>query len=467
MTATPKPLEVLVLDGRDVPNPEDMAMLQALYSRSPAPVKDHLKKVADLGSTQFMGRYYVQYGHRSIGDNGHATVFIENVSMLMAKAVQDNQLYNGQECSTRYLDFSTQPFLIPTDLPPEAVPIFQGIQEEWRALYLEALPMVHDWAKRTYTPADVVSSKVPADKVLSTWEATTKAIAFDIVRSLLPCGAATSVAWTTNFSVGGDHLADLASHPLEEVRLGAQVIHAALKAKEPNSFRDLPPSEVGSIDDYYLIDYSPEDDVSVKEYDFKQATRTEIQEANEPKAYKRRSFVDNSSIFVIQGVLDFGSFRDLQRHRNGYMGMPIVDGQIGFSDWYKGRLTEACGEGFMAKVMILISKVRATKAGTMKNNFQLRKQYIYPMGMMVPVEMHWGPGQVKYVLGLRSKTSVHPTLREFMWKLYDSIITRPKSAKWAAVAGIEGSTGYFSVDRSPHYLASDRGNQTITEKPSV
>jgi len=39
-------VKLIVLDGRDVPSPEDLAMLQALYSRSPKSVTEHLEKVS-------------------------------------------------------------------------------------------------------------------------------------------------------------------------------------------------------------------------------------------------------------------------------------------------------------------------------------------------------------------------------------------------------------------------------------
>lgn len=46
--------------------PEANAMLQALYSRDPQSVVDHLKRVAEVGSDKFMNLYYVGYGHKSI-----------------------------------------------------------------------------------------------------------------------------------------------------------------------------------------------------------------------------------------------------------------------------------------------------------------------------------------------------------------------------------------------------------------
>ena len=60
-----------------------------------------------------MSQFYVGYGHKSIGDCGSITIFIEGCSMLAAKAIQDTKLYNGQEASTRYIDFSQQAMINP------------------------------------------------------------------------------------------------------------------------------------------------------------------------------------------------------------------------------------------------------------------------------------------------------------------------------------------------------------------
>jgi hypothetical protein len=94
-------------------SPEPLAMLQALYSRDPRSVLDHIDRVHKVGAEKFMGSFYVGYGHKSIGDCGTTTIFIEQVSMLCAKAFQDWPLYNGQEASTRYLDMSKQEVLNP------------------------------------------------------------------------------------------------------------------------------------------------------------------------------------------------------------------------------------------------------------------------------------------------------------------------------------------------------------------
>ena len=106
-------VKIDILDGNDIPHPEDMAMLQALYSRSPKSVSDHLERVRANGSGHFMDQYYIGYGHKSIGDCGTITIFIEGVTMLTAKAIQDWALYSGQESSTRFMDFSKAEFYNP------------------------------------------------------------------------------------------------------------------------------------------------------------------------------------------------------------------------------------------------------------------------------------------------------------------------------------------------------------------
>src|SRR5680860_519895 len=85
-------------------NPQDTAMMQALYSRSGESVEEHVKKVKESGSGKFMEKFYVGYGHASIADCGSTTIFLEGVSMLAAKAVEDWPLFSGQETSSRYIN---------------------------------------------------------------------------------------------------------------------------------------------------------------------------------------------------------------------------------------------------------------------------------------------------------------------------------------------------------------------------
>ena len=88
---TPSGVRVIVPDvGNKQLGPQVLAMLQALYSRSKDSCADHIKK-AIANAEKFMQQFYVNYGHKSIGQCGTWTVFIEHCSLIAAKAVQQSQ----------------------------------------------------------------------------------------------------------------------------------------------------------------------------------------------------------------------------------------------------------------------------------------------------------------------------------------------------------------------------------------
>jgi hypothetical protein len=72
-------------------------MLQALYSRNPASIATRIEALTPEGAQKFMDRFYLNYGHNSIADCGHVTLFFEGVPMHVAKAIQSHALYNGKK----------------------------------------------------------------------------------------------------------------------------------------------------------------------------------------------------------------------------------------------------------------------------------------------------------------------------------------------------------------------------------
>lgn len=77
LKTTPSGVDVFVLDTGAEINAESEAMLQALHSRSTGGIRSHLEVLKKTGSDNFMSRFYVGYGHKSIGDCGSITIFIE------------------------------------------------------------------------------------------------------------------------------------------------------------------------------------------------------------------------------------------------------------------------------------------------------------------------------------------------------------------------------------------------------
>src|SRR3569623_96996 len=123
-----------------------------------------------------MDTYYVGYGDKSIGDCGTATIFVEGVSMLAAKAIQDFQLYNGQESSTRYIDFSKQPFADPSNSDTG-----KNLLEGLRAFHLKGLARMKEALAARHPRQEGEEEMV--------WLMAINARAFAIMRSFLPAGA--------------------------------------------------------------------------------------------------------------------------------------------------------------------------------------------------------------------------------------------------------------------------------------
>jgi len=131
-------------------SPQDVAMMQALYSRSAASVEEHAGKVRQSGSGKFMEKYYVGYGHASIADCGSTTIFVEGVSMLVAKAIQDWPLYSGQETSSRYIDMSKQGIIDPVGSKAS-----KAILKKWMDFYINKQDAVEKHLRVKYSRKDV------------------------------------------------------------------------------------------------------------------------------------------------------------------------------------------------------------------------------------------------------------------------------------------------------------------------
>lgn len=383
----------------DDQNPEDIAMMQALYSRSAASVVEHLEKVKKSGSGKFMESFYVGYGHESIGDCGSTTIFIENVSMLAAKAIQDWPLYSGQETSTRYIDMSKQAIEDPVGTEASA-----KILKDWMDFYISSQEPVAAHLKTLFP-------RQPEEKE-TTYEKAIKARAFDILRGFLSAGVTTQLAWHTNLRQAARKLALLRHHPDQEIRKLSESIHQKLTERYPNSFGhklyEATETYRASTAQAYTY-FNPET------HPVEVICKTSITPADIAPyidAIKTRPPKTELPILLLElGLVtfdfqfDFGTFRDLQRHRNGVCRMPLLTTRFGFHDWYLEQLPESLRE----KALELIE--RQTKAIEALNVDEYTKQYYTAMGFRVPCRVTYGLPAALYTIELRSGKTVHPALR--------------------------------------------------------
>jgi thymidylate synthase ThyX len=427
--------------------PEDNAMLQALYSRSPASVQSHLERVRESDSGAFMSRYYVGYNHKSIADCGSTSIFIEGISLLAAKAIQDNPLYSGQESSTRYIDFSKQPIDDPIGTPESEL-----IQREWMNFYLTRQEPLAAHIRRMHPRQEGEDEKV--------YERAVQARVFDILRGFLPAGATTNVAWHTNLRQAYDKLSSLIVHPDKTIANIAEMIAERLSCKYPNSKFDHLTSPARYAERKYqrycMARYAYSDaswhggdrvemimpftDVQMNEYH-------EVFQAR-PRGAELPRVLDGLGVIESKFRLDFGSFRDLQRHRNGLIRMPLLSTDHGFCSWYLDQMPADMEDD--ARVLLYRQTKRIEELDARRRD----KQYYCALGYNVVCEVQQSLPAFVYRVELRSSKTVHPTLRRCVLEEVRQFRERYPNVP-------------LHVDDSLDYWTIRRGEQTIEERERI
>ena len=431
-------MKTLIVD--DLP-PEACAMLQALYSRSPDSVEQHIVKVAERGAGAFMGSYYVGYGHKSIGDCGTTTIFIEGVSLLAAKAIQDWPLYNGQEASTRYLNMEMRPCI-----NPFVTSQTQSLLQRTMEFYSYLMPQL----------TKQLSYQHPQKRGENetTWKKAVRARAFDIARGFLPAGVTTNLSWHTNLRQANDHLKQLRHHPLQEVRYIAHQILSDLRVKYESSFlhkeyeeEERWLSECSGLTYRYVEDHGFFANNFTNEY-YRDFYITEL--ANRPAKAEFPSCVRMIGDVHFNIPIDFGSYRDLQRHRSCVQEMPLLTIKQGFHSWYLDQIEE--GPVKNAVYHFLDEWTRDFQCSIEEFGIsQDDRQYYVLMGFKVVVPMRCNLPAAVYIAELRSGPHVHPTLRQQAQKMGQWLkSTFPELAMYH--------------DMSEDAWTIERGNQDIVER---
>ena len=409
---TPSGAEVIVLDTGAVLDAEAVAMLQALHSRSTEGLKGNLEIVAKRGPKKFMENFYVGYGHKSIGDLGSVTIFVEGISMLAAKVIQDWPLYSGQESSTRYIDFAVQPFISPIKDWGA-----QKILERWRGFYINAKPLLVDHLMAQFPRRHDEDEKI--------YKKAIDARAFDIMRAFLPVGAVTNIAWHTNLRQAADKLMMLRHHPLKEVRDIANAIEKALQKAHPSSFGHKRYPDTEKYNELAMQKYYYHHDKKCPAFKLvKDMTNKKMLEDKAVQAlFKKRpngktelpKWLAEIGVLQFEFQLDFGSFRDIQRHRAVAQRMPLLTMDLGFEEWY---LSELPGELRKGAEELLRKQKRAIKA--LKLNKE-EAQYFIAMGYKVANRLTGNLPALVYLAELRSTRFVHPTARNIALKIIDTL----------------------------------------------
>ncbi len=389
-------------------------MLQALYSRDSSSITDAAKRAKLDRSGDFMKRFYIGYSHNSIGDLANVLLCVENVSLFSAKAIQHDPLYNGQETSTRYIDFSKQPRWL-TDSDTEQGVSRSILQGDLLEFYTSGLPlqMEHMAALFKLNLSDPVETRAA------------RAASLDVLRGYLPVGMGTNLSWVTTVRQLNDRLSTLRAWGLPDLEEAADLIEELFQENFPNSFK--------------LREARPISNPTV------------IDGAEGLLTFDRSDLWAELSGVTSSFLLDFGSWRDVARHRSVRQSIFFPTVNYGTSAFY----TELLHPGLSSKGDELLKRT----AETLRPD---EMSYAIPMAFQVPVVLHGHLDKFRYIIKLRTKQDVHPTLRRAMQGLgegLNGIIQQLKDT--------EGVTDTPKVEytREPDWIVNGkRGQQTITLK---
>lgn len=191
--------------------PEIQAYAMAKYSRSSQGMLESVQELSQQKAEQFLNTFYFQYGHRSIADLAHVVFGLEQISILAAIAVVDEQVWDGQERSTRYQPFQKTGWHLPPEVAgTPAEPLFQRT----------AAALVAGYEGLTGQLLEHLVEAVPrpADMPEGAYRRTLRARAFDVARSLLPLATHTSVGQVVSARVLERQVSRLLSAPYAEIR---------------------------------------------------------------------------------------------------------------------------------------------------------------------------------------------------------------------------------------------------------
>ena len=223
--------EVIALAGWP---PEVIAYAMAKYSRSSMSIRESLIKITNEMAADFLEATYVGFGHKSIADNAQIPLGVEEVSEIVSFELEDEQLWNGQERSTRYQKKFDNYFVpnVVKNTPHEnrfcAVANFLLDQhKKYSLLCFEAL--VKKYSK-------------PEGMKDADYERTLRARAFDVSRYWLFNGITTSVGQITNArTLEGQICRMMASEYPEVVQIAEQMKKACQEKPFCPEGKDEPP----------------------------------------------------------------------------------------------------------------------------------------------------------------------------------------------------------------------------------
>ncbi len=401
---------------------------------------------------QFHEKWVVGYGHASVAEHAVAHIAVEDVSILASKALEDLRLASFTEKSTRYVVFDRNKWVRPPEImATSAGEVLEEACNHLMDVYQASMPVALRWLESRH-PHEGKKSRTVYENAL-------KAQACDVLRYLLPAATATNVGMTINGRSLEAGISKLLSHPLAEVRgLGEalkeesrHIIPTLVKYAAPSEYqigtlealREGIPSLLASLGDevqpqhgdlgrdagsgnqVHLVRYDPDAEerlLSAILYRFSDlpyatAARVVVGLSREEKNrvldeyLSRRGRHDaplremEHTTYTFDVLLDYGAFRDVQRHRIATQTGQELGCELGFT--MPPEVAEMGLEDRFQRSM-----QRAWDAwGTLRADFPAEAAYVVPLAFRKRVLITWNLRSLAHFIALRSSRQGHISYR--------------------------------------------------------
>ena len=454
--------------------PEEVAaVLFAYYSRSADSLRDNLLKLIDDGDLEmadpmpssasplaqaqekaraFHEKWVVGYGHGSVAEHAVVKLAAENVSILASKLIEDCRLASYTEKSTRYVKFDTTKVHYPPAVMahPEASALYKSCIDSLMGAYLA-------WMEPVY---EAVKSRTPKTEKQTDrgYETALRATSFDILRYLLSTATHTNIGITINARSLETMIAKLLSQPLPEgQRLGEQIkqesmieVPTLLKYADPSDYRRT------AADNSVPILTGDEQPVTrntarvvgphLSELDAlaliaapAQPTATDLDallSARGRHDAAPRVFERVSLTFEI--TLDYGAFRDIQRHRMATFVTEPLSPRYGYE-----TPAELADFGLADQYHAAMRQSAETYRALQAASFESEAPYVLPLAYRIRTHATLNLRELFHFIELRTGRGGHPSYRKIALQIFEEV----QRVYPSVAAYIKPNKGVFALTR--------------------
>lgn len=424
--------------------PAVQATILAKYSRSPLSARDLLSELSEEDADKFQEKWVGQYGHNSVAELANVPVCFENISIVASKFIESWPRAGFSEKSTRYQVFSRDSFIVPPGAPPTMKQFAARLYDAYEKL----LPKV----------TRLCAEKMGEDPNAEEHKKTVKARAFDNVRYLLPAGTGTNVAAVLNMRDVRGMLTALKGHSNPEFQGLGEGLHSAvmevcpalMKHTDPDTFRmplrTLGPVrsefDPGSPSPYVLIDrphLMPTPELEQASFEALLSSRYGMSWDAFCKFMSSRP--DHSEVpdpfktirISFEIMMDYGAFRDLQRHRRCEQYVEPLSLDYGYvvPDDIAGTDLEEEYRQAMESLGSYDDEKVVYDSDLM--------QYMIPLGYLHRSAFQMDLKELYYVVELRTKPQGHISYRRIAHEMYELAADRfPKLMQWCRAVPVTG-----------------------------